>query len=52
MGDQPGSMVLLLRPEGAGAQRDRDCAAEGVWTAAGLHRHNRVVNVSLADHRQ
>jgi hypothetical protein len=32
------------------AQRDRDCAAESVRTAAGLHRHNRVVSISLADH--
>ena len=34
------------------AERNRYCAAESVRTAAGLHRHNRVVSISLADHRQ
>ena len=34
------------------AQRDRDCAAEGVRTAARLHHHNRVVRISLADHNR
>lgn len=34
------------------AQCDCDCAAEGVRTAAGLHRDNRVVSISLPDHRQ
>jgi hypothetical protein len=47
----------IVRRERAGrcvipvpAQRDRDCAAEGVGAAAGRHRHNRVVSISLADH--
>jgi hypothetical protein len=49
----------IVRRERAGrcvipvpAQRDRDCAAEGVGTAAARHRHNRVVSISLADHER
>ena len=47
----------VVRREGArrlmvplAAQRDRYCAAEGVRTAAGLHRHNRVMSICLAGH--